>query len=49
MMHVERINSQIMKIQIVMGKNVGNIFSVYAPQIRRKKQKRKVSGVYWMM
>ena len=43
---VERINSQIMKIKIVMGKKVQNIFSVYAPQVDRPEAEREA---FWAM
>ena len=43
---VERINSRIMKIKIVMGKKVGNIFSVYAPQVGRPEAEKEA---FWGM
>ena len=42
---VERINSRIMKIKIVMGKKVGNIFSIYAPQVGRPEAEKEDSGI----
>ena len=45
MIQVERINSRIMKIKIVMGKKVGNIFSIYAPQVGRPEAEKEDSGI----
>ena len=38
---IERINSQIMKIEIVKGKKSGNIFLVYAPLVGRPEAEKE--------
>ena len=46
LIQVGRINLRIMKIKIVMGKKVGNIFSVYAPQVDRPEAEKEA---FWGM